>query len=116
MEATLPSKSRALSNSRTSVKTADRRDQTRLWARGLATVVWRNDRQIRYMRSIVRNVSGGGALLLSYRPLPVGTFVRIRSTKLYFLSGCGRVRHCRRWGLVYLIGMKFDSEVAARFA
>src|ERR1700758_3066957 len=99
MEVTLPSKLRALANSRASVKTADRRDQTRLWARGRVTVIWRNDRQIRYMRSLVRNVSGGGALLLSYRPLPVGTFVRIRANKLHFLSGCGRVRHCRRWSL-----------------
>ena len=67
------------------------------------------------MRSLVRNVSGGGALVLSYRPLPVGAFVRIRATNLCFLAGCGRVRHCHRWGFAYLIGLKFDSELAARF-
>ena len=33
----------------------------------------------------------------------------------FFLAGCARVRHCIRWGSVYLIGMKFDSEIAARF-
>ena len=32
-----------------------------------------------------------------------------------FSTGCGRVRHCTRWGFVYLIGLKFDSEIAARF-
>ncbi len=68
------------------------------------------------MRSLIRNMSGGGALVLSYRPLPVGTFIRIRATNLHFLAGCGRVRHCRRhWGFAYLIGLKFDSEMAARF-
>jgi hypothetical protein len=116
MEATLPGKSSALANSRTSIKTAERRDQPRLSVRGLVTVVWRDKKkQLRYMRSLVRNVSGGGALLLSFRPLPVGAFIRIRATKLYFLAGCARVRHCRRWGFVYLIGMEFDSEIAARF-
>ena len=42
---------------------------------------WRDEtRQIRNMHSLVRNVSGGGALVLSYRPLPVGAFIRIRAT------------------------------------
>lgn len=98
------------------VKKADMRDQPRVSARGMVTVAWRDEsRQIRYMRSLVRNLSGGGALVLSYRALPVGAFVRIRATNLYFLAGCGRVRHCTRWGFVYLIGLKFDSEIAARF-
>lgn len=67
------------------------------------------------MRSLVRNVSGGGVLVLSYRPLPVGALVRIRDTNLFFLSGCGCVLHCNRWGFAYLIGLKFDSAIAARF-
>jgi hypothetical protein len=116
MEATLTGTPGALVDGRGSVTKADMRDQPRLSARGLLTVVWRDEnRQIRYMRSLVRNVSGGGALILSYHPLPVGACVRIRATNLYFLAGCGRVRHCRRRGLAYLIGVKFDSEIAARF-
>jgi len=92
------------------------RDQPRILARDLVTVYWRDEnQQIRHMRSLVRNMSGGGALVLSYRPLPVGAFVRIRASNLYFLAGCGRVRHCRRCGLAYLIGVKFDSGIAARF-
>jgi len=63
--------------------------------------------------------TGMGACVLNrcrhYRPLPVGSFVRIRDRNLFFLAGCGRVRHCTRRGFVYLIGMKFDSEIAARF-
>jgi hypothetical protein len=98
------------------VKKAEMRDQPRLSARSIVTVVWRDEKQqIRYMRSLVRNISGGGALVMSYRPLPVGSFVRIRDANLFFLAGCGRVRHCTRWGFLYLIGLKFDSEIAARF-
>jgi hypothetical protein len=116
MEATLARTPRALADSRELVKKAEMRDQPRVSARGVVTVVWRDEnRQIRYMRSFVRNVSGGGALVLSYRPLPVGAFVRIRARDLCFLAGCGRVRHCTRWGFVYLVGLKFDSEIAARF-
>jgi hypothetical protein len=82
----------------------------------MVTVVWRDGKQqIRYMRSLVRNISGGGALVLSYRPLPVGSFVRIRDASLFVLSGTARVRHCTRCGFAYLIGLKFDSDIAARF-
>jgi PilZ domain len=92
------------------------RDQARLAASGMVTVVWRDEnQQIRYMRTLVRNISGGGALVMSYRSLPVGSFVRIRDRNLFFLAGCGRVRHCSRWGFAYLIGLQFDSEIAARF-
>ena len=120
MEATLTGtgrgKGRALANAGDFVTKADMRDRPRLSTRGIVTVLWSDEkRQIRYMRSIVRNISGGGALVLSYRPLPVGAFVRIRATNLYFLAGSGRVRHCKRWGFVYLIGLKFDMEMAARF-
>ena len=116
MEATLASTPRALADGCKFVKKADLRDQPRLSAREMVTVVWRDEnRQIRSMRSLVRNLSGGGALVLSYRPLRVGTFVRVRAENLFFLSGCGRVRHCSRWGFAYLIGLKFDSEMAARF-
>ena len=100
-----------------SVTKGDMRDQPRISAHEVVTIFWRHDnRQIREMRSLVRNVSGGGALVLSYRPLPVGAFIRIRATNLHLLAGCARVRHCRRrWGFAYLIGLKFDSEIAARF-
>jgi hypothetical protein len=116
MEATLAGTSRARVGGRGAVTKADMRVQPRLPARGLVTLCWRDEnQQIRYMRSLVRNVSGGGALILSYRSLPVGTFVRIRATNLYFLTGSGRVRHCRGWAFAYLIGVKLDSEMAARF-
>ena len=116
MEGTLAHTPRALTADRELVKKAEMRDQPRLSARSMVTVVWRDEnRQIRYMRSLVRNISGGGALVMSYRPLPVGSFVRMRDRNLFFLAGCARVRHCTRWGFVCLIGMKFDSEIAARF-
>ena len=116
MEATLTRTPRALTDGRESVKKAEMRDQARLSASGMVTVVWRDEnRQIRYMRSLLRNISGGGALVLSYRPLPVGSFVRIRDRNLFFLAGCARVRHCTRRGFVYLVGLRFDSEIAARF-
>jgi hypothetical protein len=92
------------------------RDQPRVLARGIITIVWRDEKgQIRQMRSLLRNFSGGGALVLSYRPLPVGAFVRVRDTNLFFLAGCARVRHCKGRRFVYLIGLKFDSAMAARF-
>jgi hypothetical protein len=116
METTLARAPRALKDGRESVKKADLRDQTRLSARSLVTVVWRDEnQQIRYMRSLVLNISGGGALVMSYRPLPVASFVRIRDRNLFFLTGSARIRHCTRWGFVYLIGLKFDKEIAARF-
>ena len=116
MEATLTRTPRALTDGRELVKKADMRDHPRVSARSMVTVVWRDKNgQIRYMRSLVWNISGGGVLVMSYRSLPVGAFIRIRDRKLFFLAGCGRVRHCTRWGFVYLIGLKFDSEIAARF-
>jgi len=79
-------------------------------------MVWKDEnQQIRYMRSLLRNISGEGALVLSFRPLPVGSFVRIRDANLIFLADCARVRHCTRCGFAYLIGLKFDTETAARF-
>jgi hypothetical protein len=116
MQATVACTPQALKDGRESLKKADTREQARLFARSVVTVVWRDEnRQIRYMRSFVRNISGGGALVLSYRPLPVGSFVRIRDRNLFFLAGCARVRHCTRCAFVYLIGLKFDVEMAARF-
>jgi hypothetical protein len=116
MEATLTRTPRALTDGRELVKKAEMRDHPRVSTRSMVTVVWRDKNgQIRYMRSLVWNISGGGVLVLSYRSLPVGSFVRIRDRNLFFLAGCARVRHCTRWGFVCLIGMKFDSEIAARF-
>jgi len=116
MEATLTRTPRALTDGRELVKKADMRDHPRVSARSMVTVVWRDKNgQIRYMRSLVWNISGGGVLVMSYRSLPIGEFIRIRDRNLFFLAGCGRVRHCTRWGFVYLIGLKFDSQIAARF-
>jgi len=116
MEATLAGTPRTLAAGGQCVTKADMRDQPRLLARGLVTIVWRDEKgQIRQMRSLLRNFSGGGALVLSYRPLPVGAFVRVRDTNLFFIAGCARVRHCNGGRFAYLIGLKFDSAVATRF-
>jgi hypothetical protein len=106
----------ALTDGREMVKQADMRDQARLSASGMVTVVWRDEkRQLRYMSTLLRNMSGGGALVISYRPLPIGSFIRIRDASLFLVSGSARVRHCTRRGFVYLVGLKFDSEISARF-
>jgi hypothetical protein len=47
--------------------------------------------------------------------LPVGSFVRLRSNQLFFISGCARVQHCARHGLTYQIGLKFFSDLSDRF-
>ena len=116
MEATVTNTPQALTDGRARVKTQEMRDQARLSASGIVTVVWRDEkRRIRYMRALLRNISGGVALVLAFRSLPVGSFVRIRDASLFLASGSARVRHCTRCGFAYLIGMKFDSEIAARF-
>jgi PilZ domain len=115
MEATSTHTPRALTDGREFATKADMRDEPRLSASGMVTVVWKDEnQQIRYMRSLLRNISGEGALVLSFRPLPVGSFVRIRDANLIFLADCARVRHCTRCGFAYLIGLKFD-EIAAQF-
>src|SRR5579864_8362130 len=99
MEATLTGTPHTLTDGRDLVKKEEMRDQARLSARGMVTVAWRDEkRQIRYMRALLRNISGGGALVLSFRPLPVGSFVRIRDASLFLVSGSARVRHCTRCG------------------
>src|SRR5882724_840382 len=71
MEATLARTPRALADGRELVKKADMRDQARLSACSMVTVVWRDEnQQIRYMRSLVRNISGGGALDQGSEPSP----------------------------------------------
>ena len=115
MEATLERTPGSLADGRESVKNAEMRDQERLSASSMVTVVWRDEnRQIRYMRSLLRNISGGGALVLTFRLLPVGSVVGIRNANLSFLANSARVRHCTRCGFAYLIGLKFDSTIAAQ--
>jgi hypothetical protein len=92
METTLARAPQALTEGSESVKKAEMRDQPRVSARSMVTVVWRDEnQQIRYMRSLVLNISGGGALVMSYRPLLVGSFVRIRDRNLFFLTGSARI-------------------------
>src|SRR5437879_13815485 len=82
--------------SRSSMK-AELRVHPRVSLRGPVTVAWRDaNRRIRQFHSITRNVSGGGALVQSYRALPVGSIVRIRSRRLFFLPCCARLQHCSR--------------------
>ena len=83
---------------------------------GPVTLVWRDDKErIRFLAARARNVSSSGVLVVSYRSLPAGTFVRIRSKKLFFLAGCARVQHCKRRHLIYHIGLKFYSDLSARY-
>jgi len=84
-----------------------------LWGR--IVLVWKDGDEVRSMPALARNISTGGALVQSYRRLPVGSFVRLRSNKLFFISGCARVQHCARRGLTYQIGLKFFSDLSDRF-
>jgi len=84
-----------------------------LWGR--IVLLWKDGDEVRSMPALARNVSTGGALVQSYRKLPVGSFVRLRSNKLFFISGCARVQHCARHGLTYHIGLKFFNDLSARF-
>ena len=109
MAVTLTGIARELTDGCGFVKKADMRRQPRVSARGMVTVAWRDEsRQIRYMRSLVRNLSGGGALVLSYRALPVGAFVRIRATNLYF--------SCWLWtrAALYSLGLRLPDRTEIR--
>ena len=95
---------------------SDNRAHPRITLRGQIELVWRDaNQQIRSMEARMRNASRAGALVQCPHALPVGSFVRIRSTELYFLSGCARVQHCSRRGFRYHIGLKFYAELPARY-
>ena len=101
---------------RESAMKAEHRGHACVAVRGQVELVWRDAKQrIRSMEAKARNVSRTGALVQCYRALPVGSFVRIRSAELYFLSGCARVQHCSRRGFTYSIGLKFYSELPDRY-
>lgn len=101
---------------RNSGNLADNRAHPRVTLRGQIELVWRDAKQnIRSMEAKVRNVSRAGALVHCHHALPVGAFVRIRSTELYFLAGCARVQHCSRRAFTYHIGLKFYAELPARY-
>ena len=101
---------------RESAATGDHRAHPRVTLRGQVELVWRDAKQnIRSAEAKVRNVSRAGALVQCHHALPVGSFVRIRSTELYFLAGCARVQHCSRRGFTYHLGLKFYAELPARY-
>jgi len=101
---------------RESAMKAEHRAHPRVAVRGQIELIWRDAKQrIRSMEGKARNVSRAGALVQCYRALPVGSFVRIRSAELYFLSGCARVQHCSRRGFTYHIGLKFYADLPARY-
>jgi hypothetical protein len=94
----------------------ENRAHPRVRLRGQIELVWRDaNQQIRSIEGKMRNASRAGALVHCRHALPVGSFVRIRSTELYFLSGCARVQHCSRRGFTYHIGLKFYAELPARY-
>lgn len=94
---------------------ADLRAHKRLSVSGPIVLVWKDGERIRSMYGLAKNLSSGGALVQSYRGLPVGCFVRLRSNKLFFMSGCAKVQHCARRGLTYHIGLKFYNDLSTRF-
>ena len=99
-----------------SASQGENRAHPRVALRGQIELVWRDAKQnIRSMEAKMRNASRAGALVQCHHALPVGCFVRIRSTELYFLSGCARVQHCSRRGFTYHIGLKFYAELPARY-
>ena len=50
-------------------------------------------------------------MVKSLRPLSAGSIVYIRSQQLHFLVGWARVRHCRRAGWTYRIGLEFRKPL-----
>ncbi len=50
-------------------------------------------------------------MVKSLRPLSAGSIVYIRSQQLHFLVGWARVRHCRRAGWIYRIGLEFRKPL-----
>jgi hypothetical protein len=59
-------------------------------------------------------MSGSGALIESLVPIAVGSPVRMVS-RVSLLAGRAHVRHCKRQGLVYRIGLEFGQPLADRF-
>jgi len=59
-------------------------------------------------------LSGSGATVSSLFPVAVGSNVQVRS-RINILAGSAHVRHCRRRGLFYRIGIEFSRPFAARF-
>jgi len=94
---------------------SDLRAHKRLSVSGPIVLLWKEGERVRSMYGLAKNLSAGGALVRSYRGLPVGAFVRLRSNKLFFMTGCAKVQHCTRRGLTYHIGLKFYSDLSTRF-
>jgi PilZ domain-containing protein len=61
------------------------------------------------------NMSGAGLMVSASQPLPVGSVAFIRSRELHFIAGWSCVRHCRRRGVRYNIGLKFLKPLSRRF-
>jgi len=60
------------------------------------------------------DTSSGGLKIELPSPLPINSFITVRSVRLNFV-GSGSVRHCRRDGRRYFVGVTFQpspSEVA----
>jgi hypothetical protein len=61
------------------------------------------------------DMSGAGLKVSAYRPLKVGSIVYIRFEHLQLLAGWARVRHCRRTGWTYRIGLELRKPLPNRF-
>jgi hypothetical protein len=95
---------------------AELRAHLRVPLRGRVVLIWVDgSHRSRRLYALARNVSGGGMVVQSYRPLPVGSFVRVRSRNCFFLAGGARVQYWSRGRLTYQIGLKFDNELAGRY-
>jgi hypothetical protein len=85
---------------------AHHRVQVRGWVALLANV---SNRSLTTRWARAHNMSRAGLMVKSWRPLPAGSLVYIRSQQLHFLAGWARVRHCRRAGWMYRIGLEFRN-------
>jgi len=80
-------------------------------------VLYWHDKQGHKRRAVARtvDVSGNGVMLESAVPVRAGEFVQLRSKKLMLIAGNGHVRHCRRDGWKFRIGLQFATALKDRF-
>jgi hypothetical protein len=87
---------------------AHHRVQVKGWV-ALLTNVSNRSLTTRWARA--HNMSRAGLMVKCWRPLAAGSIVYIRSQQLHFLAGWARVRHCRRAGWMYRIGLEFRNPL-----
>ena len=95
---------------------ANGRACARLRLRCWVLLCWHdNQRRKRTVLARTVDVSGTGVMLETAVPVRIGEFVQIRTKKLLLIAGNGHVRHCRRDGWKFRIGLQFAKSVTSRF-